>query len=552
MTQKEVTIARSGELQDGEMKQVSVDGTEILLARVRGRYHAVGAHCTHYGAPLVEGALCDERIVCPWHHACFNAATGDLEEPPALDALPHYELKVENENVIVSLTDETADRRTPTMAKRNSSADARLFVILGGGAAGDIAAQTLREDGFQGRILMITREDRTPYDRPDLSKDYLQGHAEPEWMPLRADEFYAEHGIELWRGKEVVRVDAAKKTIDFKDGDILTYDSLLVATGGTPRRLVVPGSHLKNICVLRSFGDADAMIEAAKQAPRVVVIGASFIGMETAASLRERKLAVTVVAPGEAPFEKTLGAEVGQLFQRIHEAHGVQFKLGASVTRFEGDSAVQWVVLDSGERVEADLVVVGVGVRPATAFLEGVELHADGGVVVDEYLRASDSVYAAGDIAYFPSALTNERQRIEHWRTAQQQGRVAAHNMAGQEIEFDGVPFFWTRQFDAGLLYVGHAASWDEIIYQGEVPAQDFLAFYVKDNCVRAVAGMNRDRDMAALEELMRLRRMPAPAQLRNGPTDFLELLGNDSARDEFSRSTPAHHLRADSVRTCA
>ena len=322
-----------------------------------------------------------------------------------------------------------------------------------------------------------------------------------------------------------MRVDAAKKVISFKDGDALRYDSLLVATGGTPRRLNVPGSDLKNIFVLRSFSDTDAIIEAAEQASRVVVIGASFIGIETAASLAERKLSVTVVAPGEVPFEKTLGAEVGKLFRQVHEAHGVQFKLGASAARFEGDGTVKRVVLDSGESVEADLVVVGVGVRPATDFLDGVELQRDGGVVVDEHLRAADSVYAAGDIAYFPSLLTNERQRIEHWRTAQQQGRAAAHNMAGREVVYDGVPFFWTRQFDAGLLYVGHAASWDEIIFQGDVSAQDFLAFYVKDDRVLAVAGMNRDRDMAALEELMRLGCMPAPARLGTAPWIFLNYL---------------------------
>ena len=540
MTHKEATVAGGGELKDGEMKQVSLGGTDILLARVKGKYHAVGAHCTHYGAPLVEGALSGDRIICPWHHACFNAATGDVEEPPALDSLPCYGVRAEGENIIVSLPDETTDRRTPAMTRRDSSADARTFVILGGGAAGYAAAQALREDGFKGRVLMISREDRTPYDRPNLSKDYLQGHAEPEWMPLRAEEFYAEHEIELLRGKEVARVEAAQKTITFTDGDTLAYDSLLVATGGTPRSLDVPGSDLKNIFVLRSFADTDAIIEAARHASRAVVIGASFIGMEAAASLAERKLSVTVVAPGETPFEKTLGSEIGGLLRQVHEARGVQFKLGAGAARFEGDGVVKRVVLDSGERVEADLVIVGIGVRPATDFLRGVELQRDGGVVVDEHLRAADGVYAAGDIAYFPSALTHERQRIEHWRTAQQQGRVAAHNMAGKEVEFDGVPFFWTRQFDAGLLYVGHAASWDEIIFQGNVSAQDFLAFYVKDDHVLAVAGMNRDREMAAIEELMRLDRMPEPDRLRNSPVDFLALLRDDSPSDMLNQSVTA------------
>jgi NADPH-dependent 2,4-dienoyl-CoA reductase/sulfur reductase-like enzyme len=245
---------------------------------------------------------------------------------------------------------------------------------------------------------------------------------------------------------------------------------------------------------------------------------------------------VTVVAPGAVPFEKTLGAEIGGLFRRVHKARGVEFKLGSGVARFEGDGAVAAVVLDSGERVEADLVVVGVGVRPATDFLEGFELHEDGGVFVDRHLRAADGVYAAGDIAYFPSSPSGERQRIEHWRTAQQQGRVAAHNMAGKVVEFDGVPFFWTRQFDAGLLYVGHAEGWDEIVYDGDPQSQDFIAFFVSGERVLAVAGMNRDRDMAALEELMRAGRMPTPALLRNGPVDFLKMLSDEGAGDAPGR----------------
>jgi NADPH-dependent 2,4-dienoyl-CoA reductase/sulfur reductase-like enzyme/nitrite reductase/ring-hydroxylating ferredoxin subunit len=540
MTHKAVTIATAGELENGEMKQVSASGTDILLARVGGKYHALGALCPHYGAPLADGVLSGERIVCPWHHACFNVTTGDLEEPPALDSLPCYEVRVEGESVIVSLPDEVTDRRTPIMLKQDAAADDRLFVILGGGAAGYTAAQTLREDGFQGRLLMVTREDRLPYDRPNLSKDYLQGNAEPQWMPLRADEFYEERGIEVMLEKEVMRVEAADKRITFKDGGTLTFDSLLVATGGTPRLLSVPGSDLKNIFVLRSFSDTDSIIKAAPQASHAVVIGASFIAMEAASSLRKRKLPVTVVAPDKVPFEKTLGPEIGNLLQQVHEAHGVQFKLGASATGFEGDGAVKAVVLDSGERIEADLVIVGIGVRPATALLEGVKLNKDGGVFVDRYLRAADGVYAAGDIAYFPSLLTKDHMRIEHWRTAQQQGRVAAHNMAGKETEFDGVPFFWTRQFDAGLLYVGHATTWDEIIFEGDVRSQDFLAFYVKDERVLAVAGMNRDREMAALEELLRLHQMPTPARLRRGPVDFPQLLGHDFASNTLDRRVPA------------
>lgn len=417
------------------------------------------------------------------------------------------------------------------MTKLDTAADARLFVILGGGAAGYAAAQTLREDGFKGRVVMVTRENRMPYDRPNLSKDYLSGHAEPEWMPLRPDEFFSANGIEVQLGKEVARVDAKAKTISFKGGEQLAYDALLVATGGEPRTLQIAGSDLKNVLTLRSFADSDVIITAAEQAQRAVVIGASFIGMEAASSLKTRGLEVMVVAPDKTPFEKTLGSEIGALFQKIHEDNGVRFKLGAKVARITGNGKVEAVELEAGEKLEkpedidADLVVVGVGVKPATDFLVGVNLHKDGGVVVDEHLRAAADLYAAGDIAWFPSALTGKRQRIEHWRTALQQGRIAARNMAGKNVAYSSVPFFWTRQFDIGLVYAGHATSWDEIIFQGDVSTQAFLAFYVKDARVLAVAGMNHEREMAAIEGLMRLESLPHPDQLRSGSVNFLELL---------------------------
>ncbi|HKO62079.1 MAG TPA: Rieske 2Fe-2S domain-containing protein, partial [Pyrinomonadaceae bacterium] len=236
MVYKDVTVAGTGELAEGEMKQVSANGSEILLSRVGGNFHATGAHCPHYGAPLVEGVLSGDRVICPWHHACFNARTGDLVEPPAFDALAHYEVRIENEKVIVRVSDEVSDRRTPAMAKRDKQ-DERVFAIAGGGAAGYSAAQTLREDGFTGRLLMITREKHLPYDRPNLSKDYLQGNAEPGWLPLRSAEFFAENDIEVIQGKRIERIDAAEKTITFAGDETLRCDALLVATGGEPRKL---------------------------------------------------------------------------------------------------------------------------------------------------------------------------------------------------------------------------------------------------------------------------------------------------------------------------
>ncbi|MET0626391.1 MAG: FAD-dependent oxidoreductase [Pyrinomonadaceae bacterium] len=533
MDYKEFPLANTSDLRAGEMKEVSAGGTRILLARVGEEFHAVGAACPHYGAPLAEGALCGTRVVCPWHHACFDVTTGGLAEPPALDSLPRYDVRVEGGRVLARVPDEAGDRVPPRMSRRDG-ADARLFVILGAGAAGYAAAQTLREDGFRGRVVLVTREDHAPYDRPNLSKDYLQGNAEPEWMPLRVEEFYQEHDIELQRGREVTRVDAAAKTVTFYGGDTLAYDALLVATGGSPRRLNIPGSDLRNVCLLRSFSDADAVVETARRSKHCVVVGASFIGMEAAASLRARGLDVTVVAPSREPFESTLGPEVGALFRRAHEEQGVKFKLGSIVYRFEGTSVVEAVTLEGGERIEADMVLAGVGVHPATGFLEGVTLDEGGAVVVDAQMRVADQLYAAGDIASFPDPRTGERVRIEHWRTAQQQGRVAAHNMAGRPAAFDGVPFFWTRQFDTGLLYVGHAARWDEIVYQGDVAARDFLAFYVKDGRAVAAAGMGRDRDVAAVEELIRLNLMPGADELKGGSTDFAVLLRALTAAPKF------------------
>lgn len=506
------------------MKEIAAGDMRILLARVGDRFHAVSPTCPHYGASLADGALCGKQIICPLHHATFNVVSGDLEEPPALDALVSYDVRVDGERVMVCVPEENSDRRAVSMAKRDS-VDPRQFVILGAGAAGYVAAQTLREEGFRGSIVMITREDRAPYDRPNLSKDYLHGHAEAEWMPLRAEEFFAEHDIQLLFNREVTRVDPGAKTIVFQGGETMDYDALLVATGGAPVHLKIPGSDLKNVCVLRSFADADSIIETAGRSRRAVVVGASFIGMEAAYSLRERGLDVTVVAPSAEPFEMTLGREVGAMFRREHEKHGVRFRLSSMVYGFQGAHNVEAVTLDNGQRIETDMVSVGVGVRPETSFLEGVELDQLGGVVVDSRLRAADGLYAAGDIVNFAHPRTGERMRIEHWRTAQQQGRVAARNMLGRDLAFAGVPFFWTQQFDVTLRYVGHATSWDEIIYQGDVAAENFLAFYMRDSRVQAVAGVNRDRELAAVEALMQLDRLPAREQLKLGDVDILEIL---------------------------
>ncbi len=525
MDYKEAVIANINDFKDGEMKRVSVEGTEVLASRIDGNFYATSAFCPHYGAPLDMGVLNGDRIVCPWHHACFNAKTGDLLEPPSRDSLVRYEVRIDGDGVIVRIPEGVQNSRIPTMVKYDPQSDSRVFLIIGAGAAGNAAAQSLREDGFKGRIVMITHENRTPYDRPNLSKEYLQGKAEDEWMPLRPEGFYDEYGIELMRQRMVVQVDFSSKTISLDKGETLKYDKLLVATGGKARTLGVPGARLKNIFTLRSYDDSDEIIKASKNASQVVVVGASFIGMETAFSLTERKLLVTVIARDSVPFEKTFGKEIGKMFQKQHEENGVTFRLNASISKFEGNDRVEAVVLEGGERVEADLVVIGIGVEPATAFLKGIDLNPDGGIKVDQYFQAAKDVYAAGDIASFPDWRTGEYIRIEHWRTAEQQGRIAAHNMAGKKTAYNSVPFFWTTQAGLNLRYVGHTNNWDNIIIHGDLSSREFIAFYVKDNRVVAAAGNKRDKEIAAIEELIRLNKLPTPEALKSSQVDLLDLI---------------------------
>jgi apoptosis-inducing factor 3 len=526
----EKIVATVDDLQDGEKRQVKVGETEVLLARIDGTFYATGAFCTHYQAPLAEGILSGEQIVCPWHTAHFNLKTGQQQEPPGLDSLSCYAVRIDGKNVIVQVPADPTGQQTPAMAAYDPNQDSRTFVILGAGAAGVHAAETLRVAGYQGRVIMVTADDRLPYDCTWLSKDYLTGKVSAEKMPLRSAEFYGEHDIEIWLSKPATQVNTATKTIAFQDGEQLSYDALLVAVGGRPRSLEVPGATLENVLTLRSFDDADRILAAAKQATHAIVVGSSFIGMEAAAGLTQQGVKVTVVSPDSLPFQKILGDQIGQAFQQVHQENGVGFQWQRQIDRIEGNGKVEAVTLNDGTRLAADLVVVGVGVQPATELLEGVALHPqDKSVVVDQYLHAAEDFYAAGDIARYPDDRTHELMRVEHWRVAAQQGRIAAYNMVGQPTPFKTVPIFWTMQFGFPLRYVGHAEQWDEVIVDGNLHGsaadRQFIVFYVKDNRVLAAATSKRDAETAALTELLRLDRMPSPDQLRDGKINLLEYL---------------------------
>ena len=529
-----VRVAAASDLAEGEMRQVSADGTDVLLARVGDRFHACTAFCTHYGAPLATGVLSGTTVVCPWHHAMFDVATGALEQPPALDALRTFEVKVDGDDVLVLVPDDAdahgagvpyckSDGRLRSMARLDAEADGRLFLILGAGAAAQAAAEELRASGYAGRLVMVTQEHRPPYDRTKLSKGYLAGDAGDDALLLREGAFYERYGIEVWTERTVTGLDPERRTVAFEGRPPVTYDACLVATGGAPRRLSMEGRDLDGVLLLRSWRDARRIVDRVGGARSVGVIGASFIGMEAASDLAARGLKVTVFGAEDVPFAGVLGPEVGAVFRAAAEEKGVRFRLGAGVDRIqEREDGLRVIV--GPNRCDVDVVLMGVGVEPATGFLRGAPFRRqDGGLETDATLKLADGLYAAGDVAAFPYGPSGERVRIEHWRLAQQHGRLAAYNMLGdadptvRPLSFQDVPFFWTGQFGLSLRYVGHAEAWDEVVVNGSLDEREFVAAYVRDGVVRALAAVGRDRDAAAFHALMARGQTPSPADIRDG-----------------------------------
>jgi NADPH-dependent 2,4-dienoyl-CoA reductase/sulfur reductase-like enzyme/nitrite reductase/ring-hydroxylating ferredoxin subunit len=529
----EIDLTDSASLPEGGLKTFPMleGGPEVLLARYQGQVHAFAPNCPHYGAPLEKGNLLNGKIICPWHHTCFRVADGTLCEPPALDDLPTFAVReaagriwVEVPNNPPASTDKP--EATPTAEVGGTPppdaapvADNRTFVIVGGGAAGEFAAQALRQQGFAGRVVLVSAEADAPYDRTKLSKAYLAGKAAPAALPLRKKDFYKTQQIDWRPNSRATGLDLNKQEISLAGQPPLHYDQLLLAPGSTPNLLPkLPGHNLAGVLPLRTRADADKLLTATENARRVVIIGSSFIGMEAASSLISERRQVTVIAQEKVPFERVLGPEIGAMFQQLHEEKGVKFETQAEVVAIEGERGhVVGLQLKSGKLVEADVVLLGVGVRPATDFLkEAFTLENDGGLAVNDYLQVADNVYAAGDIARFPLAATGQLTRIEHWRVAQQHGQAAAHNMLGKQEKFTATPFFWTQQYGKSLRYAGHAEQWDEIIYHGDVAQQDFLALYVQGGRIVAAAGMGRDTDMLYITELLGLGKLPAPANVHD------------------------------------
>jgi NADPH-dependent 2,4-dienoyl-CoA reductase/sulfur reductase-like enzyme len=433
-------------------------------------------------------------VRCPWHHACFDLRTGEAVRAPALSPLSVWKAEQRRGRIFVT------QKLEPKSAKKAPSDAPKRIVVVGGGAAGFAAAEMLRRDGYGGEITMLSDDSAPPVDRPNLSKDYLAGNAPEEWIPLRPESFYADEKIDLKLATNVASIDAKARHVTLAGGKTVPYDRLLLATGAEPVRLPVPGAGERHVHTLRSLDDCRAIIANAKDAKRAIVIGASFIGLEAAAALRARDIEVHVVAPEQRPMERILGPDMGDFVRALHEEHGVIFHLGDTVNAIEGKRAT----LKSGGTLEADLVVVGVGVRPRLALAERAGLAIDRGVTVDAYLETSTpGIFAAGDIARLPDPHSKENIRVEHWVVAQRQGQTAARNMLGLREAFDAVPFFWSQHYDVPINYVGHAETWDEIAVEGDIKGRDCVLRYKLKGRALAVASIYRDVDSLRCEVAM-------------------------------------------------
>jgi NADPH-dependent 2,4-dienoyl-CoA reductase/sulfur reductase-like enzyme/nitrite reductase/ring-hydroxylating ferredoxin subunit len=475
------------DLADGGKLVGHAGGKSILLVRSGNDVFAVGAQCTHYNGPLGDGLVVGDTVRCPWHHACFDLRTGEALRAPALSPVACW--RVEQRDGKIFVREKLKQQKPEPRGKPEASAPDKI-VIVGGGAAGFAAAEMLRRVHFQGSIVMLSDDDAPPVDRPNLSKDYLAGNAEEDWVPLRPDSFYAENGIDLRLKTKVTGIAVQDRKVQLADRSTVAYDRLLLATGAEPVRLTIPGADQPHVHTLRSLGDCKAIIDNAKTARIAVVMGASFIGLEVAASLRARGLEVHVVAPDKRPMERVLGPQMGDFIRALHEEHGVLFHLEDMATAIDG----KHVTLKSGGTLEADLVVAGIGVRPRIALAEAAGLGVDRGVTVNAYLQTSEpTIFAAGDIAQWPDPHLGEMIRVEHWVVAERQGQTAALNMLGYRETFDAVPFFWSQHYDVPINYVGHAEQWDELAIEGDIAGKDCTLRFKQKGRVLAVVTIFRD-----------------------------------------------------------
>ena len=467
----------ASDLRDGATLAGHFEGEPVLLVRRGKEIFAIGAACTHYGGPLGEGLVVGDTVRCPWHHACFDLRSGEALRAPAIAPVATYEIEAGDRLRVI--------RKNVATGFSPSHERAANIAIVGSGAAGFAAAEMLGRRGV--KATMFGSED--PVDRPNLSKEYLAGNAPEEWLPLPVPD-----GVERVKLR-VTALDAKTKTLTLEDGSTRRFDAILLATGADPIRLPIAGSDQPHVHYLRTAADSRAIVAAAQKGNRAVIVGAGFIGLEAAASLRARGVEVTVVAPEDIPLARIMGDDVGKFVQRVHESHGVRFLLGNGVKAIEAGA----VVTANGERLPANLVVIGAGVRPNTKLAEAAGLKVDNGIVVNEFLESSaPGIFAGGDVARFP--FSGNSIRVEHWVVAERQGQAFARNMTGQRQPYSDVPFFWSAHYDVIINYVGNAAGWDQYDVRGSLDDKNALIAYRRGGRVAAVATVFKDVESLEIE----------------------------------------------------
>jgi apoptosis-inducing factor 3 len=511
------SIARPVDLQPGQMRMLEVSDKKVLLLHTTdGQWAALNATCPHAGAPLEKGALCGTRLICPWHKSCFATSNGAVLEPPSLESLQSYFLEISDDDIRIDLDRRTQKKEAPNLRKVDPRSN-ETFVILGGGAAGASAAKELRALGFAGRLVMISREDRRPYDRTLLSKMYLAGQVDSSQLPLRPETLLADGQVEFIVA-QIDCVDSAKHTVSFKNGiPSLRYDQVLVATGGKPKSLPVPDPASAPF-VLRSVEDADRLIAIAERASTALMIGASFISMEVTSALRERGLAVTIVNKDKIPLVKQLGPEMGQLILEKHLKKGVQFLPETGVEAITNELSGSKIKLMNGQELKADLVVSGIGIEPETEFLKNVPRNQDQSLSVDTCMRVLgiESMYAAGDLANFPlPGGKDQRARIEHWRVAQQQAKTAAASMMGLAQPYEAIPYFWTYHYGVRYEFFGWIPEHMELIIEGDLEQSEFVTAYVVEGKCHAFFAANRESETARLLDSMQREGLPSLATFK-------------------------------------
>ncbi|KAM9329713.1 apoptosis-inducing factor 3 isoform 1-T1 [Gastrophryne carolinensis] len=537
----EASVCHVKDLENGQMREVDLGCGKALLIKQNGEYYAMGHKCPHYGAPLVKGVLSRGRVRCPWHGACFNIATGDIEDFPGLDGLPKFQVKIEKERVYIRASKQAlqSQRRTKVMAKcialSNYSTAITNILIIGAGPAGLVCAETLRQEGFSDRIVMCTSEKYLPYDRSKLSKSM---DSQAEQILLRSKEFFHTYDIEVLTETQVVNVDTKNKTVVFKNGFKMEYNKLLIATGSTPKTLTCKGKELDNVFTIRTPEDANRVVKLASS-KNAVIVGASFLGMEVAAYLCEKAHSVSVVELENIPFKKFFGEKVGLAIMKMFESNRVKFYMQTEVSELrEQEGKLKEVVLKSGKVLRADVCVIGIGASPTTGFLRqsGVTIDSKGYIPVNKMMQTNiPGVFAAGDVVTFPLAFRNNKKvNIPHWQMAHMQGRIAALNMLAQGTEINTIPYLWTAMFGKSIRYAGNGENFDDVIIQGDIDELKFVAFYTKNDEVIAVASINYDPIVSKVAEVMSsgkpIRKRDVEMFVRHGKTgDISWLTGKGS-----------------------